>query len=271
MKHVLINYDYTRYPMTTASYLEMAARRRPDITVYRNGEPLPEKLDLVLNIEPCPEFVRIPGVPCHYYEIDNHIKEGNERWFYETADVLWLAQWNYKDYYSKYPIRELPLGFDVDLHRPNYLAREEYDIGFIGNNTYPHRRRLMEIMSEKYNVFHTSGLWGAEYSDALAKCKMIFNCSLLNDINMRVFEALGIEKMLVTNRLPHQDDFIKEDEHYVAYSNEKELMEKLAYYIDKGCYRRTIARQGRSYALEHHTYDHRLATIIPVSPQGDIA
>lgn len=262
MLKILINYDYSQYPFTTASYYEMAARRRDDLAVYRRGDVLPPDLDLVLNIEPVGEFVRIPGVPCHYYEIDNHVIIGGERWYYEQADVLWLAHWNFRKFYTDYNIKELACAADPNLHRPFFETLETYDIGFIGNDTYPERRKYLEQLEQNFKVLRTTSEPGIAYSKKLAQCKILFNCSMNDDINMRIFENVACEKLSFTNRIPELDRFLVEDEHFIGYSNWAELKEKIQYYLERGCYRRTIARQGRAHVVEHHSYDQRLNDVL---------
>ncbi len=262
MRHILINYDYAYYPFTTASYLEMALRRRDDITVYRTGDSNIPQLDLILNVEPVGEYVTIPGVLNYYYEIDNHVILGREKWFYEQADIILLAQMTFAPFYEGYKIAELALAADPNLHKPFYEILEEYDVGFIGNDTYPERRKLLEQIGANYKLMRTTSDPGIPYSKKLAQCKIIFNCAMNNDINMRVFEGIACEKLFITDRIPHLNDFFLEDEHFIAYTGWKELKEKLDEYLGKGCYRRTIARQGREHLLKNHTYDHRISDII---------
>lgn len=262
MKTVLINYDYSHYPFTTASYLEMAGRRRSDVRIIRRGDAYEGNIDLVLNVEPVGEFLRLPNVPCHYYEIDNHVILGGETWFYAQADLTWLAQWTFRPYYEGWNIKELALAHDPEHHKAFPEIKEDYDIGFIGNDTYPERRKLLDQLSANYNVMRTTSDPGIPYSKALSRCKIIFNCAMNQDINMRVFEGIGIQKLFFTDRIPHLNAFFEEDEHFIAYTGWKELKEKVDYYLARGCYRRTIARQGAEHARSFHTYDHRFADIL---------
>lgn len=259
---LLINYDYSRYPRTTASYYEMAARRRDNIEVYRRGEALPDDLDLVLNIEPVGEFVRIPGVPTHYYEIDNHVILGGEEWYYQDIDVLWLAHWDFASFYHGYPIKELPCAADPNIHKPFPRELEMYDIGLIGNRTYPKRARLLREMEKRYTVLPEMKLWGEDYSRQLSQCKILFNCAMNNDANMRAFESIAIQKPLFTDRIPVLSRYLEEDEHYVGYDDWAELHQKIEYYLARGCYRRSIARQGAEHVRTFHSYDNRLDVIL---------
>lgn len=259
---ILLNYDYQYYPFTTASYLEMAFKRRADCEVYRRGDDLPKDLDLVFNVEPVGEFVKIAGVPTAYYEIDNHIIRGRETHFYNQADYLYLAQWFFKDYYSGYKIYDLPLAADPTVHKQFPAVEEIFDVGILGNTTYPKRRKLIEKMKQRYRVLTGMAAPGIPYSKKLSQCKMLFNCSMDNDINMRVFESIAIGKLFITDRIPLQDRFIVEDVHYVAYSDSDELLRKLHYYLNRSCFRASIARAGATHIHENHSYDVRIDGII---------
>jgi spore maturation protein CgeB len=80
-----------------------------------------------------------------------------------------------------------------------------------------------------------------------------------DDVNMRVFEALGCGSLLVTNRIgPGQDLLFKNGEHLIEYENQKDLIEVVGYYLAHGEERERIAAQGRAQALKKHTYAHRL-------------
>ena len=259
---ILINYQYQYYPFTTASYFEMAARRRSDVKLYRLGDKLPKKIDLVLNVEPVGKFYRHPGAQCAYYEIDNHVILGADRHWYNKADYLYLAQWKFRDCYLGYETYELALAADPRLHKPFPEVKEEYDIGFLGNNTYERRGELVRELEQKWRVLTGSADPGVPYSKKLSKCKMLFNCSMNGDINMRFFESIAIGKLLITDRLPEQDKFFKENEHYAAYDNAEELVAKVRYYLNRECIRKSIARAGRERLKELHTYDVRLDEII---------
>lgn len=259
---ILLNFDYKYYPFTTASYFEMAASSRDDVITYRSTEKLPKDLDLVLNVEPVGEFVRIKGVPCAYYEIDNHVILGRERKYYDNCDILLLAQELFLKMYDEYNPKVLPLGFDPNLHRCIPEREEIFDIGFIGNDTYPERRRYLEQLGTRFKLLRTNSEPGLEYSKTLSSCKMLFNCSMNNDINMRVFESIGVGKLFFTDRIPFLDKYFTEDEHYIGYSNWDELRQKVFYYLNRACFRQQIARAGREYALKHHTYNHRLDLVL---------
>ena len=88
--------------------------------------------------------------------------------------------------------------------------------------------------------------------------------ALCNDINMRVFEALGCGSLLVTNDLSDngQAELFRDGVHLAAYRDAEELVDKIAYYLGHEEVRERIAARGRQEALARHTYGHRMETIL---------
>ncbi len=260
--NILINYLYEHYPFTTASYFEMACRRSPDHTCYRSNNYNPESIDLVLNIEPVGDIIKIPGVPSVYYEIDNHIIKGNDRHFYDKVDLVLLAQKTNELFYSDYKIAILPLACYPKLHKRYHDEKQIYDIGFIGNDTYPHRRKLLEMLKQNFKVLCTTSEPGEKYSRLLNQCKLTFNCSMQNDVNMRFFEAISCGRLLLTDYLPDQDNYATKFKHYLIYSSGNTLLGRVRYYLKHEKERERIAKAGMIHIQQNHNYDIRLKQLL---------
>jgi GT2 family glycosyltransferase/cytochrome c-type biogenesis protein CcmH/NrfG len=109
---------------------------------------------------------------------------------------------------------------------------------------------------------------GQKYFEEMARTysasRVIFNRSILNDINMRVFEALCSGSLLVTNDLANngQSELFHDGEHLVTYRDPEELLEKTAYYLGHEDVREVIAARGRKEVLARHTYRHRMEQLL---------
>ena len=264
MVKILLNYDYTQYPYTTASYLEMAGKRMAGVEIYRREEIDPAKVDLVVNVMPCDVLVVPDGVKTCYWEIDAHIIQGQKKEIYDRVDKVFIAQSPFFGFYPKEKTAYLPLACEPTVHHLQETEKVKYDIGFIGNDTYPTRRRLLDQLGTKYNILRTNTPPGLPYSRALSSCKLTFNCSMQFDVNMRFFEAIAIGRLLLTDYLPEQDMFAKQGEHYRTYTDWKDLDETVAYYLSHDLEREKIAKAGSNHILRHHTYSERLREIIKV-------
>ena len=259
---ILLNYDYSVYPFTTASYIEMAAKKMPGVEVYHLGEIALADVDLIINIMPFDAIVFHDGVPSCFWEIDNHMIQGKMTFYYSKVDKIYVGQRHFIDLYPKGKTDVLPMACDPELHTRLGYEPGEYDIGFIGNASYPDRRTLLEQLSLKYKVLWTNSEPGIPYSQALSNCKMIFNRSLKHDVNMRFFEAMAIGRLLVTDDLEEQREYAIPGLHFVQYKDWKELDSQVHYYLDHEFMRETIAKTGRKHVRENHTYAHRLKKIL---------
>lgn len=260
--NILINYLYEYYPFTTASYLEDAINATKGCKAFRSDNFNPDEIDFVLNVEPVPHIIKIPGKPCLYYEIDNHVIIGNDRHFYKDVDLLLLAQPKFIGFYSEFKTAILPLAADPKCHKRYSDEIQEYDIGFIGNDTYPHRHRLLEILDKNFKLLWTTTEPREPYGRAYNKCKMIFNCSMDNDINMRFFEGIACGRLLISDYLPEQDEFASDGIHYASYKNTEELIERVKFYLKNDDQREKIAKLGMDHIHKEHNYKNRINQII---------
>jgi hypothetical protein len=260
--NLLLNYDYDSYPYTTASYLEMAAKEIKDIKVLRCDPDLQDKPDLIINVMPFDQMYVYPGIPSCYWEIDCHIIQGKKTSYYDMVDRVYIAQEPFLRLYPPGKTFYLPLGCDPDLHKRFPDEPRLYDIGFIGNSTYPERSKLLEQLATKYKVLRTNSPPGIPYSKLLSQCDLIFNRSLLFDVNMRFFEALAIGRLLLTDYLPAQDKIAEVNKHYQIFSDWHDLDSKVAYYLKNSDERERIALAGVKQVTENHTYKHRLGSIL---------
>ena len=259
---ILLNYNYDLYPYTTASYLEMAMKDKLGCKVYRKDEIKDIIPDFVLNVQPVEEVIKIKGVPSLYYEIDNHILKGNDVHFYDRVDMVLLAQYQFKEYYEGYKIADLPLAADPKFNKRYKDESQLYDIGLLGNDTYPERSALLEMLKQNFNVLTGEAKPGEPYSRKLNQCKMIFNRSMMNDVNMRFFEAISCGRLLLTDYLPEQEKYAEDEKHYIIYKDGRDLIAKVKFYLNNEKEREAIAKAGMKHIHKYHTYKHRLDTII---------
>lgn len=261
---VLINYCYQYYPFTTASYLEMALKAYPGIETFRVGENRIPCADLIINVEPCDFIISYPGKKSCYWEIDNHIHCGRDVDKYQKVDKVFVAQKYFLDLYPREKTIWLPLAADPEKHRLFDDEPITYDVGFLGNDTYPRRRDLLDKIGSKYKLLRSTSDPGEPYSRLLSRCKILFNCSMDNDLNMRVFESISIGRLLLTDKVYGIDDLLKDGVHYVSYGDWEDLDNSISYFLEHDEERERIAKAGAAWIRAKHTYQHRLETILEV-------
>ena len=83
-------------------------------------------------------------------------------------------------------------------------------------------------------------------------------------MNMRVFEAIACGSMLMTNNLSDNGlaDLFRDGVHLATYRDGDDLLDKLAFYLERESLRERIAAAGRAEAIAKHTYAHRMETIL---------
>ena len=240
----------------------MALKAYPGIECFRVGENRIPCADLHLNIEPYDFIVQYPGKVSCLWEIDNHIQRGRKVDNYQRVDKIFIAQKAFLPLYPKEKTTWLPLAADPDKHKLYPNEDISFDVGFIGNDTYPRRRDLLTKIGSKYKLYIGHTQPGEEYSRKLSRCKLLFNCSMDNDINMRVFEAMSIGRLLLTDKVEGMDDLFTEGEHYVAYTDWFDLDRLISHFLNDESSREKIAKAGAELIRAKHTYKDRLETIL---------
>lgn len=75
--------------------------------------------------------------------------------------------------------------------------------------------------------------------------------------NIRLFEATGAGCCLLTDHLPHLEEFFIPDEEIVTYRNQSEAVEKAKYLKENPKFTASIARKGHIKAWKNHTSSNR--------------
>ncbi len=162
-----------------------------------------------------------------------------------------------------------PAAIDPEVHVPPVVPRA-HDVGFVGS-THPelHRRRverLRALIAQGIDVYVDSQPL-ERMSQVLAASRICLNDTAADDLNMRVFEALGAGTLLLTNRLPPEsglETLFADGRHLVTYGDDADLLEKIRYYLDDrhAAEREAIAADGQREVIARHTYDARVAEIL---------
>jgi spore maturation protein CgeB len=129
------------------------------------------------------------------------------------------------------------------------------------------RGKLLRLVQETFDNVFVGNAYLEEMARIYSESRIVFNRSILNDVNMRVFEALSCGSMLVTNRLDRYGlpELFTDGVHLVTYANKREMVEKIRYYLAHDEDRERIAGAGMLEVRRLHTYDLRMERIITES------
>lgn len=271
---IAIIYDNTSHPMTTGEYCRRALEKMCNVTHFHPRDLdyiQPHAFDLYLNIDDSFRYI-LPVYlkPAVWWVIDTHLQY---EWDLEKArlfDIVFVAQRDGVKRLMADGVRNvfwLPLACDPDIHG-NYPVEKIYDWCFVGTtepkSRFEERVSLIRLMSDRFPNGFCGSAFGEEMTRIFSSSRVVFNRSVKNDINMRVFEAISTGSLLVTNNLDENGmaGLLEDGKDYVSYKGPEELLEKVSYYLDNPAERELIAQRGMQTVHKRHTYKDRMETLL---------
>ncbi len=267
---VALIFDHKVRPDTTGVYCRRALGELVDVEHF-----LPEELgrlprsgfDLYLNIDDGLEYHWPRDLrPCAWWAIDTHL---NYDWCLQRArafDFVFTAQRDGAAGFRQDGISNatwLPLACDPEVHRKLDVPKE-FDVCFVGNLFDGPRGDLVRLIQQHFARAFVGRRFFDEMAQTYSASRLVFNRSIRNDINMRVFEALACGSLLVTNDLADngQEELVCDGVHLATYRGPDDLLERLRFYLAHPDLRERIAAAGRTHALQAHTYRHRMRALL---------
>jgi glycosyltransferase involved in cell wall biosynthesis len=164
----------------------------------------------------------------------------------------------------------LPGSASVDVAIDYHLPRT-HDLTFVGSLDPVHQNRV-EMIEQLSKVFPQMNIKQGVFLEAMARVlsasKMVFNISLKQDLNYRVFEALACGAMLLTDRIDNGLlDLFEDGKDLVIYDSFDDLKDKIIYYLEHSDERKSIARAGKQKVLQQNTVDHRISKVLGRLPE----
>jgi spore maturation protein CgeB len=216
------------------------------------------------------------------------------RWFNSLVkhiaphyDYVFTASEKAVEHYKEIGVKNvfnLPFACEPSVHRRVQLTKEELDkykcdICFVGGC----RLRRAQIISKLkkfdvrvygpywnllpiFGIKTDTGIWGHEMVKAFNAAKIVLNIHVESDLdykpNMRTFEATGSGSFLLTDRAYGLEKLFEIGREVVCYSNVKELINLIEYYLDDDDERTKISTKGQNRAYREHTYEKRIKRIL---------
>lgn len=233
-----------------------------------------------------PEF-HIPkdGGKTIYVASDTHLDNGYRFKKAQEFDYVFFNQKRAVEEYRQnvlFPkgqhISWLPHAFEP-LAYPNIETVKKYDVCFIGHmqSDYPNyngmsRTQALDRLFKEFPDFYYGSRHPAfpgknMFEDAahhFSESKIIFNISIKDDINMRVFETMGTGSFLLTNWLPTLEELFIDGKELVTYKTYDEMVKKTKYYLEHNDERIKIAEAGYNKVIKEHTYQNRVEKILEI-------
>lgn len=159
------------------------------------------------------------------------------------------------------PRHWLPAAANPAIWRRPVDANRPIDVLFVGS-THPqvHTRRvaLLEYLLAQGVSVQIEHAFGRKAADLMGQAKIVLNCSLADDLNMRVPEALMSGAALVTDWVDGLEEMeLRQGWEVTTYGTDAECDAAIRYLLDNPARRESIARAGQAVALARHTYTKR--------------
>ena len=163
--------------------------------------------------------------------------------------------------------------FNIYPHEQPYYENKTYEISFVGQagRWHPYRKYVLQYLTAngiKINQFQAPQDRAAEiYAQSLIN----LNISLNGDLNLRIFEVLSSGGFLLTDRLSKEsglDILFKDGEHLVCFNDEKDLLDKIQYFLKNSDEARAIARNGYEEFKRNHTPEKKIKELMDVIFDG---
>ena len=231
------------------------------------AQQIPATYDLYVRIDhgddyevPLPAHLR----PAMFYAIDTHLRRSWTR-IRRLANQFDLVLCCHRDAVGRLPSAAwLPVACDPELHHPVEVP-VIWDVAFVGTDRGSPRKFILQAIRERYPRSFLGGVDYRRISEIYSQARIGFNYAVADDVNMRVFEVLASQTLLLTNALAG-DDLIRlglmDRRHLVLYRNPKELLDLMAYYLEHVQERRAIAQAGYELVRRQHTYVHRMKQLL---------
>jgi spore maturation protein CgeB len=183
------------------------------------------------------------------------------------------------------------IGFDTRVLELLGTVEKDVDASFVGGISRHHGKALpmLEYLARSTPIEffgygagslnrsssivarHHGEVWGLDMYRALARSRVTLNRHINvaenNANNMRLYEATGVGALLITDRKDNLGELFEVGKEVVAYSSPEEAAELIRYYIAHPEEARVIARAGQARTLRDHTYQRRMAELVPVLEQ----
>jgi GT2 family glycosyltransferase/tetratricopeptide (TPR) repeat protein/2-polyprenyl-3-methyl-5-hydroxy-6-metoxy-1,4-benzoquinol methylase len=269
-KSIALVFDNTQRPETTGTYCLAALKELATVQHVLPGQLdalTGQHFDLYLRIDDGLEY-QLPAHlrPSAFWAIDTHVSFDRCLAQARSCDLTFAAQRDGAEALRRAGVPSatwLPLACDPAIHRKHDLPKQ-FDFSFVGNIFDGPRADLLERLRRKFRNHFIGRCYFEEMARTYSASRTVFNRSIKNDINMRVFEALACGSLLLTNDLSSngQAELFTNGVHLATYSEAEDLLDQLAYYLKHEDIRTRIENAGRELVTTKHTYRQRMEKIL---------
>lgn len=271
--------------------LEVSTKQPDVLLVLKGNILLPETLKKIRNNS---DAVLVLWCYDSALRFSNVLKGGKYYhifYTFEPTDIEVLKAYNI------HALLLLPMAYDPNSYFKLEDATITRDLSFIGMlNVYPERKKILEMIISRYRRMRLE-IWGTAWTwynpflqyeykikrRALGKrihnynippqqvnkiynstkiCLNMHHVQSKEGVNPRIFEILGAGGFQLTDYKKTLENFFEIGREIECYKTEKDLLDKIEYYLQNEDERKKIAQRGNNIVKKKHTYKHRAKTIL---------
>ena len=199
-----------------------------------------------------------------FWSIDSHMVLMNHitTVVKNKIDIVLNAIESHQNYFKTSKTFYFPNAYPSDLISPIDGVDKNVFLGFCGSLL--NRSEILDKLENKFGLKKDIWKLGNEMVKTINGYNIHFNKTLSNDINYRIFETMGCNTLILTNRTENINTFFKDMENIVIYDNETELFEKLnVLSLDNNLIKK-ISNSGYELVKNNHTYDNRVDVLLKI-------
>lgn len=204
-----------------------------------------------------------------WWGIDTHNDYQKHLLISRLFDHSFIAQKDFVSLLAKDGIRStswFPLAAPV-TDNALYDSKKTFDISYVGSQNwhmYPERKILLDAIKKTYSNIFVGSTSACEMMQIYRNSKIVINFSLKNDINMRIFEAIGAGALLLTNEIEGNgmNDLLQIKKDYDTYTSTEDLLNKIDFYLSNEIKRSEVAESGYHRIIRNHKYSDRAKELL---------
>lgn len=212
--------------------------------------------------------------PMVYWASDTHLGYDYRLAMAKKADVVFCAQQRAVEDFKRDGISRpiwLPHAVEPEAYPKQNYASKKFDVCFVGHVNSGNRLDALDRLFREFPNFFYGQRRFEDAAEIYGKSKLVFNISMLDDLNMRTFEAMATGSCLLTNWIPTIEEFFEDGKHLVLYKSEEEMVDKTRYYLAHDDVREKIAAAGYEEVMAKHTMKHRVDKILEMIQTKEVA
>lgn len=212
--------------------------------------------------------------PMVYWASDTHLGYDYRFQMAQKADFVFCAQKRAVEEFERDGLPGaiwLPHAVDPEAYPRGRYAAKKYDVSFVGHINSDNRIDALDRLFKEFPNFFYGQRRFEGAAEIYGQTKLVFNISMLDDLNMRTFEAMATGSCLLTNWIPTIEEFFEDGKHLVLYRSVEEMVDKAHYYLAHDEEREKIAAAGYEEVIAKHTIGHRVNTILEALTTKEVA